>query len=636
MGTKAKAFVVGVIVVGAAVVGYSGWDVVSRPLSAAWLLLLGLTFVTGYATLRIPSMPISFSISDTFSIIAALVVGPSAGAITAAIDGLVLSYRMESTRRTPVRVLFNMAEAAIAIWAAAQAFLLLGGSQPLAEGPVGALRLLGLLTVFGAVNFLLNTGLVATAIGFERNTSVFAIWRGHFVSLWVTHLGGVFASMLMMVLSSTNAGRAPIGKLEVLILIAPLPVILYATFWHALGRAADQIAHLGGMNQIYVSAIEALAQAIDAKDQVTHDHIRRVQDNSVRLARELNVNDDLEIQALKAASLLHDVGKISVPEHILNKPGRLSPSEFEIMQKHAPVGADILSVIGFPYPVEPIVRHHHENWDGTGYPDKISGEQIPIGARILSVVDCFDALTSDRPYRPALSDQDALKIIVDRRGTMYDPRVVDAFLALHAVEKFEVESQATRSTTPVADPHAAPMPADEPPPAPAAAGRMDLEVFYAIGRAVPSDAGIAEIGDAIWQHLHAQIGAAAFVLLSYEGTSDSLAPAYRAGDNTIAADTRIRLGDRLSGWVAATRQSILNSDARLDLDAEVRDDSRLRTALAVPICADDVLLGVLAFYSDRPAAFTPHHQQLAEAAAHIASLHIVHSTSRELVAPRGR
>ena len=184
----------------------------------------------------------------------------------------------------------------------------------------------------------------------------------------------------------------------------PLPVILYMAFKHAVGRTQDQLSHLGKVNRVYVAAIEALAQAVDAKDQVTHDHVRRVQSRSVDLARSLGVDDDAEVQAIKAASLLHDIGKLAIPEHILNKPGRLTPAEYEIMKRHAPIGADILQVIDFPYPVAPIVRHHHENWDGTGYPDGLAGEDIPIGARIIAVVDCFDALTSDRPYRPRLDD----------------------------------------------------------------------------------------------------------------------------------------------------------------------------------------------------------------------------------------
>src|SRR5205823_6743364 len=154
---------------------------------------------------------------------------------------------------------------------------------------------------------------------------------------------------------------------------------------------------------------------------------RRVQVAALALAREIGISDDQTLQAIEAAALLHDTGKIAVPEHILNKPGKLTPAEFEKMKLHAPIGAEILSAIDFPYPVVPIVRHHHENWDGTGYPDGLRGTDVPIGARILSVVDCFDALTSDRPYRRRMTDEQALTILCDRRGTMYDPLVVDTF-----------------------------------------------------------------------------------------------------------------------------------------------------------------------------------------------------------------
>ena len=229
--------------------------------------------------------------------------------------------------------------------------------------------------------------------------------------------------MLLMLLTRFST-------LDSLILIMPLPVILYVTFRHAIGRAADQIDHLAKVNRVYVGAIEALAHAVDVKDEVTHDHTRRVQDLAVNLARAIGVEDEEEIQAIKAASLLHDVGKLAIPEHILNKPGRLTPAEYEIMKRHAPIGADILSVVGFPFAIAPIVRNHHENWDGSGYPDGVAGERIPIGSRILAVVDCYDALTSDRPYRARMEDSEALNIIGDRRGTMYDPRVVDAFFSL--------------------------------------------------------------------------------------------------------------------------------------------------------------------------------------------------------------
>jgi putative nucleotidyltransferase with HDIG domain len=614
--SHAQPYVAAVIAAGLVVLAVSAWRVATEPVSWVFLTLLALTATAGWLGLRVPSMPISFSISDTFSMAAALLAGPAAGAMTGALDGLMLSFRMQSSARTLPRVLFNIAAPSTAVWVAAQLFFGLAGPEVFVTGAWRVPRLLLLLALFGVVNFVLGTGLVAGAVGLEAGKRVFGIWREHFVGLWVTHLGGIFASMLMLVLSNDRGGK-PMTALEVLLLIAPLPVILYVTFRHAVGRAQDQIEHLGGMNQVYIATIEALAQTIDAKDQVTHDHIRRVQDNSVRLARELGVVDEGEIQALKAASLLHDVGKISVPEHILNKPGRLSPSELEIMRRHAPVGADILSVIGFPYPVVPIVRHHHENWDGTGYPDGLAGEAIPVGARILMVVDCFDALTSDRPYRPRFEAADAIKVLVDRRGTMYDPHVVDAFVALHEAG---VNEMPPASRAPVADPHA--VPAEPAAAAPADESPRDLAAFFRLGQTLPMTDSLDDLGHAIWTQVGAEMGAAACVVFGYDESADALRPLYRAGAETVGEETHIPLGERLSGWVAATRQSIVNSDARLDVDPDIRDHSPLQSALAVPLADGDRCGGVLAFYATRPQAFTPVHQRMADALAPIVAARV--------------
>ncbi len=415
LSRTAAVCVYAVILAGAVVLAHSAWDLFSHPVEPVWLILAALTVSTSWVMLR-PAVDISFSISDTFNIAAAVLFGPSAGAITAALDGLVLSSQFTFTRRTAHRVLFNIAVSAIAIWLAARVFFVLAGDRPLFEGSWAAVRLVVLLGIFAAINYVVNSGLVAMAVSLERRLPAFTVWREHFLALWMTHFGGVLAALPLLMLQRL---RPSIDAIEMLVLLVPLPAILYTTFRHAVGRVQDHVVHLGQVNRVYVAVIEALAHAVDAKDQVTHDHIRRVQTQAVRLAHALGVRDADELQAIIAASLLHDVGKLAVPEHILNKPGRLTPSEFEIMKRHAPAGAEILSVIGFPYPVVPIVRHHHESWDGTGYPDGIAGEQIPIGARILAVVDCFDALTSHRPYRPRLEDQAALQIIIERRGTMY-------------------------------------------------------------------------------------------------------------------------------------------------------------------------------------------------------------------------
>jgi putative nucleotidyltransferase with HDIG domain len=591
------------IAAGAVLCIHSAWQLSHGPFSSSWAVLLALTAAAGWATLRVPSMPISFSISDTFTIVAALIVGPAAGALTAALDGLVLSFRMANDKRSAGRVLFNMASLALATWTAGQVFFLSGDAAPLQAGPLGALVLMLRLGAFGVVHFGLNSGLVAVAVAWQRGTAVSAIWREHFAGLWLSTLGGVFAALLMMVLSRPT-------PLETLILIAPLPVILYITLRHALGRAEDQIHHLGKMNRVYLATIEALAHAVDAKDHVTHDHVRRVQENALRLATALGVRDDADLQAIKAASLLHDIGKIAIPEHILNKPGKLTAPEFEIMKRHAAIGADILAVIGFPYPLVPIVRHHHENWDGTGYPDGLAGEAIPIGARILQVVDCYDALTSDRPYRPAMSARDALGIVHGRRGTMYDPRVVDAMVALHAAGGALAPAASRTSPAPSAPPAAAQQAAAA---APAAAPYV---AFARLGAELALTFDLRQTVDAVGKHAAAALPAEAIVLFEYDRDSDALLPAATAGTTTFAPDTLVPLGTRVSGWVAATRRAFLNGDARLDLEG-APGTGALRSVLAVPVLSQSELVGVLAFYATRPDAFTEAQQAYAEALAEI-------------------
>jgi len=460
------------------------------------------------------------------------------------------------------------------------------------------------LAAFGALDYGVNTGLVATAVSLERRVPVATVWRQHFSGLCLNYFGGVFGGMLLMLLASLHT-------LDVIILLVPLPVILYMAFKHSVGRTQDQISHLGNVNRVYVAAIEALAHAVDAKDQVTHDHVRRVQSRSLDLARALDVTDDEEVQAIQAASLLHDIGKLAIPEHILNKPGKLTAAEFDIMKRHAPIGADILQVIDFPYPVAPIVRHHHENWDGTGYPDGLAGEDIPIGARIIAVVDCFDALTSDRPYRPRLEDAAALQVLAERKATMYDPRVVDAFFACHGVEAVEATdpvpvfaSEEPSATLPTADGVIE------------GSGALELEAFFHLGRALNRARGAQAI-DVLWTHLQPHLPAVTLVLYVYDPTRDAIAPAGEAGAlrSGLCADEAIPLGERLSGWVAATGQSVMNSDARLDLDESSREHSPFRSALAVPMSSNGRVVGVLSAYAPQPEAFSESHRRLMQAAA---------------------
>ena len=198
---------------------------------------------------------------------------------------------------------------------------------------------------------------------------------------------------------------------------------MYRSYRLYLGKLETEKRHAEQVSSLHLRTIEALALAIEAKDETTGEHLQRVRVYAMELAKELGLSED-ETEALQAASVLHDIGKLAVPEHIISKPGKLTPEEFEKMKIHPIVGAEILEQVHFPYPVVPIVRAHHEKWDGSGYPNGLAGEEIPIGARILAAVDCLDALASDRQYRKALPLDEAMAKVVADAGKSFDPKVV--------------------------------------------------------------------------------------------------------------------------------------------------------------------------------------------------------------------
>src|SRR6266850_3444000 len=415
-----------VIACGLAIIAKSLAVTVQHPPGFEWFTLAVLTLLTGSFTVKVPSLSARFSVSETFVFASALMFGPSAGTLTVVLDALVISFWLNKSTRSLRRILFNVAAPSIAFWTAATTFFALSHVTPGGIHEHELRELVLPLFVFALLYFLTNTWLVAQAVAGEKDLSAASIWLSHFAGFGINYFVGSSVAILLV----SYAARI---DLTVLSIIVPLLLVSYATFRTSMGRLEDANRHVIQLNEMYLSTIEALAMAVDAKDQITHGHIRRVQTYAMQLARRLGVSDEKQLKAIEAAALLHDMGKLAIPEHILNKPGKLTGAEFDKMKLHADIGADLLSAVKFPYPVVPIVRHHHEQWNGKGYPAGISGTDIPLGARILSVVDCFDALTSDRPYRPRLSDEDAFAILKDRRGNMYDPLVVDTFVAEYDV-----------------------------------------------------------------------------------------------------------------------------------------------------------------------------------------------------------
>jgi putative nucleotidyltransferase with HDIG domain len=485
--------------------------------------------------------------------------------------------------------------------------------------PVDLAALIWPTCVLAGVYFLLNSWLIAIALSYEQQLSVRVLWQRHFLLFSLNYFVGASVAALLF------AYKGDI-EIEDVAFFLPVLAISYFTYKSLWGRVQDAEQHLQQVNELYMSTIEALAMAVDAKDQITHGHIRRVQVYAVELAKRLGVSDTQHLKAIETAALLHDMGKLAIPEHILNKPGSLTLAEFATMKTHANIGAELLSSIKFPYPVVPIVRHHHEHWNGHGYPSGIAQTDIPLGARILSVVDCYDALTSDRPYRPRLSDADAFELLRSKRGTMYDPLVVDTFCRVHpeisplairagqdARSVMTLDEGSTGATTP----------------ATAAllhirSSAFQAALFSELQRDLSKLRSPNDVFQAIAISIRNVIPARIYALYSYRAATDTLVCAHVFGDpELLLLDLSIRVGDRVTGWAAATRRTSVNSDACLDLGpVAAMLQPAVRSVISTPIVRNGALLGVLSAYSGRTSAFTEANQHTFEYAAALLAKHL--------------
>src|SRR6202046_2751965 len=280
-----------------------------------------------------------------------------------------------------------------------------------------------LLCLTATLYFIVNAGSIATVISLSEGKPLRDILVDcYFWSFPYYLVGAGIAGAISWFNHAFNW--------ETSLLFVPAIYLIYRSYRLYLGQLADEKSPGEEMANLHLRTIEALALAIEAKDQTTHDHLQRVRIYAIEVAKELGMKG-AELEALHAAALLHDIGKLAVPEHIISKPGRLTPEEFEKMKIHTLVGAEILERVRFPYPVVPIVRAHHEKWDGTGYPIGLKGAEIPVGARILSAVDYLDALASDRQYRRALPMPEVIQKLVAEAGKAFDPKVVEIIQRRH-------------------------------------------------------------------------------------------------------------------------------------------------------------------------------------------------------------
>jgi putative nucleotidyltransferase with HDIG domain len=473
-----------------------------------------------------------------------------------------------------------------------------------------------------AVHVLVNVGLLSQLFAFRSNTNFFQVWKNNLS--WAAPIAlptGAVASLAYLALQSNWLVMVIIG----------VPILIAINFGHRQYRN-NMHQRIELLEKAHRETIEALAVAINAKDEVTHEHVLRVQIYAAGVARLLGC-DDNEIEALKAGALLHDIGKIAVPDYILNKPGKLTAAEFEQMKMHTIVGAQILGRVDFPYPVVPIVRHHHERWDGKGYPDGLKAEDIPLTARILTVVDCFDALREDRQYRRGMTREEALDFLLQNSGSQYDPRVVGKFIthlpefeaeiAAHkdeplptfGIEPTEELSEAALQVAPSAGLAAAEEDSTEE----INFSRKELSAVYELLQALNTVTSREERINVFLERLATIVPFTTCTLTLVALDSGEFVVENGRGEHAeILKGRRIAPGEGITGWVLANQKPFFNTDPRLDFSVELAEKFKsYRTIAAFPVIRNKELHGALTLYSASLAEYNKDQQKLIREAAAI-------------------
>ncbi len=595
-----------------------------------WLLLIAVMLSSGLKVV-LPRGDGSMSLNFPFILLGIVQLSPLQALLLAALSVAVQCRIRVVQIFTAVQIFFNVANTMLATGCAYMAYAALHQAH-VALAPA--------LASASIAYFLWNTGSVAMILASTKGESALSVWRKEYPWYLPFYIvGAVLTAMVSWMSEQYGWGTA--------LLLIPFVYTLYRAYMSQVSRLKERQQHLEETEALHLRTIEGLAMAIEAKDQNTHDHLFRVRQYVKAVGGALGLTK-LEMQALETAAFLHDIGKLAVPEHIINKPGKLTPEEFEKMKIHPVVGADILERVRFPYPVVPIVRSHHEWWNGTGYPDGLRGTDIPIGARILTVVDCFDALVSDRPYRKGMSGEKALAMLRSLSGKQFDPAVVEVFERCHAEAEIREESIVPAGFTPLntevdvwrgVAPGAGYEAGSEISTATvvslaaSAEGRLGetpegvsslmliaaasqeaqtlFEMSQSLGNSLTSDEAVAIMAFRLRRLIPFDVCA------FYLRQGDFLEA--RFIDGTFArqfAPGQIRLGDGISGWVAQSGKAILNGNAAVEPGCPLGADGSpaLRSALSLPLFdLQKNIFGVLTLYAAPADSFLRDHLRILQA-----------------------
>ncbi|HEX6824600.1 MAG TPA: diguanylate cyclase [Candidatus Sulfotelmatobacter sp.] len=579
---------------------------------AEFICYLGIAVLASRLKVNLPGITGTLSVNFLFILIGVLDLSFSETLILGAISMVAQCFYPE--RPKALQLAFNVCAGSIATALAYVAY-----HQRLITHVVDSRPIL--LGLAATIYFIANAGTIATVISLtERRPITRILVDCYFWSFPYYLVGAGIAAIIVWLNHAFNW--------ETSLLVLPAVYLIYRSYRLYLGKLEDEKRHVEEMANLHLRTIEALALAIEAKDHTTHEHLQRVRVYAIEVAKQLGVNGP-ELEALHAASLLHDIGKLAVPEHIISKPGRLSPEEFEKMKIHTLVGAEILERVRFPYPVVPIVRAHHEKWDGSGYPMGLKGAEIPLGARILSAVDYLDALASDRQYRRALPMREVMQKLALESGKSFDPKVVDVLLKRYenlerlVISKSSEDLNAPLSTAIKIDRGLEPAAGFENSTvtdyvgrettflSSIAAARQEAQALFELSQDLGASLSLGETLSVFSVKLKPMVPYDAIAI--YIKRENELVAEFVNGDNyRLFSSLRIPIGQGLSGWVAHNRKPIINGNPSVE-PGYLNDPSKfstLRSALAVPLEGVAGIIGVLALYRGERDAFTSDHLRI--------------------------
>jgi diguanylate cyclase (GGDEF)-like protein/putative nucleotidyltransferase with HDIG domain len=594
---------------------------------AQFLALLSLVMVTGWYPIRIPATTACVTVGDTFTFLSAMFLGVPAAIMLSIVDAYLGSKR--STDKSSSWAGAPAIKAVATFISGTAFYYTLSAYAQIKTSPLGTTglrsdQLLLPLAVMALSHYLLSGLSLATMHALRKTRSFHSFWRDGYLWTFITFVAAACTAALIY------GALTAFGFLYVLLGV-PIIAATYATYRVFFERVNEKTREADVLSRLHLATVEALATAIDAKDQTTHCHVRRVQIYAAGMGRVFGLSAS-EIEALKAGALLHDVGKLAVPDHILNKPGRLTTAEFERMKVHTTVGAQILERVNFPYPVVPIVRHHHEQWNGLGYPDGLKGEEIPLTARILSVVDCFDSVREDRPYRRGMTREEAKALLLRGAGTHFDPQVVNLFLK--NLPRFEAEiteldlddlgpanEECDARSLIDADLHQT-----KERPSVLAYDQIKnahREVFalYEIARTFGSSLDIEDTVSILVNKVGHVVPFDTCVVYLYDELKAYASASHVAGRNAhLLRDRCVAPGEGVTGFALANRRSIHRIDPKLDFDGiELSEGGEYRAMAALPLIRDERLLGAISVYSMELHEYTDDHMRLLETVTRLAS-----------------